>query len=483
MKPATSAWQHLRKLCLSACLVACIASCANRPTPNVASTLAIVGGTVIHPQRDAARATTPNSVIVITDGRISAVGSADMVPIPAGATVVDARGKWIVPGLIDAHVHFFQSGNLYTRPDAADLRAAMPYAREVTRNKARLPATFKVYLASGVTSVVDIGGPFWNFDVRDAAQRSPAAPRVSVAGPLISTVDDPPLDLGDPPIIKITTADEARALVKRELARQPDYIKVWFIYRSDAELPAQEIIVKAAADEAHAAGTPLAVHATQLSVAKAALRAGADYLVHSVDDASVDDEFLRLAIARRIVYCPTLFVTSGYRLALSNTWKPTAAELRLADPEILAAMGDLSRIPRELVPDGVLKLMADPPPAQPSDFAMKNLRKVWDAGIPVAMGTDAGNIGTLHGASVFREMALMQQAGLTPLEVLRSATVYGARAARHESDVGIIDTGRFADMVLLDADPLIDVENLSRIYRVIKGGTVFDPDELIRSIR
>jgi imidazolonepropionase-like amidohydrolase len=68
---------------------------------------------------------------VVTDGRISAVGPAASVPIPAGATVVDARGKWVVPGLIDAHVHFFQSGNLYTRPDAADLRTAMPYAREV----------------------------------------------------------------------------------------------------------------------------------------------------------------------------------------------------------------------------------------------------------------------------------------------------------------------------------------------------------------
>ena len=473
----------LHYLCLSACLVACLASCANRPTPNVASMLAVVGGTVVHPQRDAARTVAPNSVIVVTDGRISAVGPADSVPIPAGARIVDARGKWIVPGLIDAHVHFFQSGNLYTRPDAADLRRSVPYASEVARNKARLAATFKVYLASGVTSVVDIGGPFWNFDVRDAALRTLAAPRVSVAGPLISTVDDPPLDLGDPPIIKITTADEARALVRRELARQPDYIKVWFIYRLDADFGAQEVIVKAAADEAHAAGIPLAVHATQLVVAKAALRAGADYLVHSVDDAPVDDEFLRLAVARRIVYCPTLFVTSGYRSALSNTWKPTPAELRLADPQILAAMGDLNRIPRELIPDRVANLMTNPPPFQPPDFAMSNLRKVWDAGIPVAMGTDAGNIGTLHGASVFREMALMQQAGLTPLEVLRSATVNGAKAARHENDVGIIEKGRFADLVILDADPLIDTDNLSRIHRVIKGGTVFDPDELIRSIR
>ena len=104
----------------------------------------------------------------------------------------------MIPGLVDSHVHFFQSGNLYTRPDAADFNAVVPYADEVARNKARLDATFKVWLASGVTGVVDIGGPFWNFDVRDRAAASAAAPRMAVAGPLISMVDRPQLDLGDP---------------------------------------------------------------------------------------------------------------------------------------------------------------------------------------------------------------------------------------------------------------------------------------------
>ena len=119
----------------------------------------------------------------------------------------------------------------------------MPYAKEVERNKARLPATFKVWLASGVTSVVDVGGPFWNFEVRDAARKSPAAPRVALAGPLISMIDRAKLDLGDPPIIKVTSADEARALVKRELARKPDFIKVWFIHQPGDDLAAQEAIV------------------------------------------------------------------------------------------------------------------------------------------------------------------------------------------------------------------------------------------------
>ena len=130
----------------------------------------------------------------------------------------------------------------------------------------------------------------------------------------------------------------------------------------------------------------------------------------------------------------------------------------------------------------VVKLMSEhKTPALPL-VAMQNLRKVWDAGIPVAMGTDAGNIGTLHGPSVFREMALMAQSGLTPLEVLRSATVNGAAVMGMESDLGAIAPGRLADLVILDADPLADLGNLSRISRVIKDGQGFVPAELMRSL-
>lgn len=454
-----------------------LGACAAR-----AETIAIVGATLIHPDREGDAAVARDQAIVIEGQRIRAVGDARTVRVPAGARIVDAKGKWVVPGLVDAHVHFFQSGNLYTRPDAADFNAWMPYAKEVARNQARLPATFKVWLASGVTSVVDVGGPFWNFDVRDAAAKSDAAPRVAVAGPLISMVDRVKLDLGDPPIIKIASPDEARALVKRELARKPDFIKVWFIHQKGDDLAAQEAIVKAAADAAHAAGVRLAVHATDLLVAKSSLRAGADFLVHSVDDEAVDDEFIALMKRNHALYCPTLFVAMGYRYALSGTWQPTEAETRLADPEILAAMGDLAKIPKDRIPERVAGLMAKPPVPKPSPIALANLRKVWDAGIPVAMGTDAGNVGTLHGPSVFREMAIMTQAGLSPLQVLRAATVNGARAMGRERELGAIEAGRLADLAIVEGDPLADLQNLSRTWRVVKDGRVFDPKELMRSI-
>src|SRR5256885_13929457 len=134
-----------------------------------ADVTAIVGTAVVHPDRDLPSEVASNSTVIIAGSRIESIGPASSTPVPAGATRIDGRGKWVVPGLIDSHVHFFQSGNLYTRPDVADFNAWMPYATEVERNKARLPATFKVWLASGVTSVVDIGGPFWEFPKPGAA--------------------------------------------------------------------------------------------------------------------------------------------------------------------------------------------------------------------------------------------------------------------------------------------------------------------------
>jgi imidazolonepropionase-like amidohydrolase len=423
-----------------------------------------------------------DSTVILAGNRIRAVGPSATTRVPREAKVIDAHGKWLIPGLIDSHVHFFQSGNLYTRPDVADFREWMPYADEVRRNRERLPATFKVWLASGVTSVADVGGPFWNFQVRDAARASEAAPRVAVTGPLISMVARPELDLGDPPIIKVTSAEEARELVARELEHRPDFIKVWFIHRPGEDLDAQEMIVRATADAAHAAGLRLAVHATELVVAKAALRAGADYLVHSVQDEPIDEEFIAMARARRILYCPTLFVPMGYFYALSGSWQPTEPERRLADPQVLAGLHLSDNIPKDRLPPRIAQLMREQRPPPLPAIAMQNLLKVWSAGITVVMGTDAGNIGTVHGPSVFREMELMQRAGLTPLQVLRSATVNGA-ATLNARDLGVIAPGYLADLVLLDSDPLADVANLSHPSVVFEDGRQFLPAELMQSLR
>src|SRR5262249_40168073 len=205
----------------------------------------------------------------------------------AGASVVDLRGKWIVPGLIDAHVHFFQSGGLYTRPDAIDLRNVRSYTDELAWIKRRLPNTFARYLACGVTSVVDVGGPMWNFEVRELANKTELAPRVAVAGPLVSTYVPPQLQCEDPPLVLCKDVAEADALMDRELAREPDLIKIWFIHRDRDDLKQQAELVRAAIEHAHENAVRVAVHATQLEVARASVEAGADVLVHSVDDRPV----------------------------------------------------------------------------------------------------------------------------------------------------------------------------------------------------
>src|SRR2546425_5153322 len=165
------------------------------------SITAIVGATVIHPDRDLPSAVAANSTLIIAGRRIESIGPAGSTAVPAGATRIDGQGKWVVPGLIDSHVHFFQSGNLYTRPDVADFNAWMPYAKEVERNKGRLAETVKVWLASGVTSVVDIGRAVLNFEMGDAALESPAAPRGGGAGPLLSHVHRAETELRGPPLI------------------------------------------------------------------------------------------------------------------------------------------------------------------------------------------------------------------------------------------------------------------------------------------
>lgn len=462
--------------------LALFAAAAQAHHDSAAPVVIITGATVVHPERTGTDVLEPDATVMIRGNRIEAVLQHVTLELPQGAKVIDGRGKWVIPGLVDGHVHFFQSGNIYTRPDAADFNAVVPYAQEVARNKARLDATFKVWLASGVTGVVDIGGPFWNFDMRDRAAATAAAPRVAVAGPLISMIADPPLDLDDPPIIRIDTVEAGLALVKRELARNPDYIKVWFIYQPGDDLAKNEAIVNAAGDAAHAAGKKLAVHATELVVAKAALRAGADYLVHSVFDEPVDDEFIALARHNKVLYCPTLFVEESYQLALSNQWRATPEEARRADPQILAAMDDLNEIPADQRPKWVAKLMQEAKPSVAPVIGMQNLRKVLDAGIPIVMGTDAGNIGVVHGPSILREMRLMQESGLTPLEILKSATTNGAIALGKGNDLGVVAAGRLADLVILDADPLADSGNLGHIYRVIKDGVVYDPQALMDSI-
>jgi imidazolonepropionase-like amidohydrolase len=454
-------------------LVQITADAADGPQTGVT---ALVGATVIDGTGNAPRG---EAVVLVAGERIRAVGPPGEVVIPEGARFVDVTGKWIIPGLVDAHIHLFQSGGLYTRPDIIDLRSIRPYATEVERVRARLPMTLARYLASGVTAVLDVGGPFWTFEARERSQRMPHAPQVAVTGPLISSSMPSELRVADPPILEANAPAEARAAVRRVLAERPDLIKLWWIPEAVVPLVEQTGWIRAAIEEAHDAGVRVAVHATRLEVARAAVRAGADVLVHSVDDRRVDDGFVRLLKERDVVYVTTLGVNQGYREVFEQRFKPTVLERRLGDAEVLATLDDLADLSLWKGAFWRRWLLRWPDPR----IAFWNLRRLHETGITIAAGSDAGNIGTLHGPALHRELERMAEAGLAPLAILKAASQGGARAMGRGSDLGTLEPGKRADLLVLDADPQGDIRQARRIHRVVQGGVILNPESIAKAPR
>jgi len=329
------------------------------------------------------------------------------------------------------------------------------------------------YLASGVTSVVDMGGPNWTFEVRELARQSMQAPRVAMAGPLISTTLPAALKTDDPPIAQVKSADEARAAVRRQIHRRPDLIKIWFIPAWGLPLSMQIDWVAAAIEESHAQGLRVAVHATELEVAHAAVEAGADILVHSVRDRRVDDPFIQLLKKRAVLYVTTLALNEGYREVLQEKVELTEFERRVGDPEVLATLDDLEALPPWKRWSQWLTHWPGP------EISFWNLKRLHANGIHIAAGSDAGNIGTLHGAGLHRELELMAEAGLSPAEILTAATLGGARVMGRAAELGTLEPGKLADLLVLEADPLADIRNLRRIHSVVKGGRVFYPEAIL----
>jgi imidazolonepropionase-like amidohydrolase len=446
-----------------------------------AEKISLVGGTVINPANGKVM---PNATVVIDGDRIEriAMGKQDAAAL---GKQIDCAGKFILPGYIDTHVHFFQSGDLFTRPDGADLNGVRPYKDEVAWVKSHLNDVFTRYLRCGITSVVDVGGPFWNFEVRKTANATAKAPRVAVAGPLISSVSREKLDLGDPPIVKIDTPDQARDFVRKLAEQKPDLVKIWYIVDKDHPVESFRPIVRATIEESHAHKIRVAVHATELETARAAVEEGADVLVHSVTDKPVDDAFVKLLKDRHAILCPTLVVFERYGRTFSHQLNLTPEEKAWGNPEVIASL-DVTKIPQDKLPDRIKNALAKPDEAldrikKTYDVALPNLKELEDAAITIAAGTDAGNIGTIHGPALFREFQLMKEAGLTPMQILQCATANAAKLFGGDigARIGKIEKGYFADLVILNSNPVDDIAHASDIDAVIKNGVVYPADSIL----
>jgi imidazolonepropionase-like amidohydrolase len=464
----------------AALLAAALCACASAPSHPATSreVKAFVGATLVD---GTGAPPVPDAAVVVRGDRVACAGTRAACPVPAGAEVTDLRGSWLTPGLVDAHVHFSQTGWADGRPDALDARDRHPYDGVEAGLRAHPERYFRAYLCSGVTSVFDVGGYPWTFELPARASQDPLAPNVVAAGPLLSTLDHWLNLPAERQFVYLADERSAREGVRYLAAEGAGAVKVWFIVHEGRPFEEMAAAVRAAGDEARKAGLQVIVHATGLREAKEALRAGARLLVHSVGDAPVDDEFLSLARANHALYCPTLTVRDGYvrmfRGALDGRPPPIDDPGGCVDPATRALVAETASVGAAHVDRQRFEARA-PRWAAETEMARQNLPRVLAAGIPIVMGTDAGNPLTLHGPSVHAELEAMQAAGLTPMQVVVAATRNGADAMGRLSDLGTVERGKLADLLVLGADPTRDVAAFRSLRAVVRAGTLHPQSEL-----
>ena len=460
-------------------IVSCLALALGIASPEIAlaappAVVAVVGGTVVD---GTGAPPLGDGVVVVREGRIACTGRRASCPVPPGAEVLDVRGSWVTPGLVDAHVHFGQTGWADGRPDSLDVRDRYPYEQVQATLRREPERFFRSYLCAGVTGVFDVGGYPWSWDLRTQAAADPHAPHVAAAGPLLSTYDFWLNVPAERQFIYLADEKTARDGVRYLAANGADAVKVWYIPVKTRPVEEMAAVVKAAGDEAHQAGLPLIVHATGLHEAKVALEAGARVLVHSVDDLPVDDEFVRMAKANGTIYCPTLTVVGGYlrmyEAAASHTAPAVDDPNGCVDQVTRAHLAETATLPFD---PAVVKAKLERTRARVeagNRVMADNLKRVVAARIPVAMGTDAGNPLTLPGPSVYAEMEAMQADGMTPMQVLVAATRNAALAmGRAGASLGTLEAGKAGDVLVVAADPTADIAAMRKVRYVVRAGVV-----------
>jgi len=374
------------------------------------------------------------AVLLVEDGRIVAVGAG--VSVPAGAERVDLAGRFVIPGLVNAHGHVGETRGLRA---GAEL-----YSRENVLDHLRLYARY------GVTTVVSLGGDRDEaFRVRDE-QATPALDRarLQVAGPVVDA----------------TTHEAARAQVAALVAKKPDWVKIRVDDNLGTVPKMPPAAYRAVIEEAHRGGLRVAAHLFYLEDARELLASGVDFLAHSVRDKDVDPAFVAALKRRGICLCPTLMrEVSTFAYADEPDFFADPFFLKEADPPVLAELRSPER--REQV-------RSSPASARYREalkVASRNLKALVDAGVPVAFGTDTGPPARFQGYFEHRELELMVGAGLTPTQALVAAT-RGAARCMGLSGVGTLEPKAWADFLVLRSDPLADIGNTRSLESVWIAG-------------
>lgn len=389
------------------------------PATVSAPTIAIMDATVF----DATGSAPFRANVIIRNGRIAEIGA--RARAPRGAQVIDAQGKALLPGFFDVHTHWTPNGTPALTPDVAT-----------------------AYVQAGVTTVNDFHQPPEAYEPRRRWLQTLATPHVNLTARM-STPGGHGADWGDQTTTRwVNTPESAEAGVAAVAAYSPDLIKVfadgWRYGQSADNTSMDEGTLKALVDVAHARGLKVVTHTVTVTRGAQAARAGVDIIVHSLQDRLVDAETISAMRESGIAYAPTLAV---YEPVKPGQTPPAD----MGSPRMLQSQRKFQ-------------------------FALDNVRLLSEAGIPIALGTDAGMPGTPHGGATLHEMQLLVRAGLTPTQALMAATSNSARAMGVIEDRGTIEVGKRADLVLIDGRPWDDIAQVRRTHAVfIDGRQVHGP--------
>ena len=432
----------------------------------------------------------PNQTVEFINDVITNIKASKKFKTPENGTIIDGTNKYLVPGLTDAHVHFSQSGGLYTRPDAIDLRKVKPYEEEIAWTHNNMEDLLRRYTQNGITNVIDVGTTFNFLRQRKDFENSAFSPSIYMTGPLLTTYEPEPFKglENDNPFLLVKTEEDGRKMVQKQLSHKPDFIKIWYIVGADgldAETSARKSLptIKAIIDEAHKNNLKVAVHSSERITAQLAVENGADFLVHSVDNEVVKPEFVNLLKENNIILCPTLTVYSGYMNTFGQKHSFSNFELVQTNPYQLSSLLDLKHLQDTLLVNQY-KSMANSEGSisrlkKSDSISMVNLKILSDAGVLIATGTDAGNVGTLHASSYLKELQAMKISGMSNWQILQASTINGAKILDKQDEFGTVSIGKKANLILLDENPIHNIDNLTKIQLVINKGIVFESNSLV----
>lgn len=408
-----------------------------------------------------------NGVVIIEGGRMTRVGTKDTVSIPTGARVLDAAGKFLLPGLIDTHVHLEKVG----LSDVGELPASWDSPerlRELVLINARLD------LIGGITTVRDLGSTEVVLRVRDEINAGKVVgPRIIAAG--MQLVKETSGATKERMFLEFDSPGDARARVRQLASMGADLIKIRLTHQRS--VPSLDE-VRAIVNEAHRLGLRATVHTDVPAddLVRLAIEAGADGIEHNAPLRLKDDALLA-EMARKGM---TLMAGSGefyvQRFEDGGLGDPAATEASLLFPEDVVSA--LRRGADTLRKQTAEMRRSGWNPKQVEARFVRETERARKAGILLVFGTDAGAYMAIHGDE-YKALYGETRMGSTAMESILMATRDAAKALGKEKDIGTIEAGQLADMVIVDANPLADMRNLHKIYRVIKGGVVYSPPELL----